>query len=174
MSALEALRASLPEEAKDVKLNLQTVLQGGSLADAQRWGVAIAAAVSTRDRRLVDALVEGASAAGVPAATISDAKAAAVVMGMNNVFYRFRHLIGTESYAERPPRLRMNRLAQPAGNKVDFELFALGVSAINACETCVRAHEHVVLEGGMTEEHVHDAVRIASTVQAAAVALSFA
>jgi len=73
-----------------------------------------------------------------------------------------------------PARLRMNRLANPAGQKVDFELFALAVSAINDCETCIQAHERVVLAAGLTEDHVHDAVRIAATVHAAAVALEMA
>ena len=68
----------------------------------------------------------------------------------------------------------MNRLAKPATNKVDFELFCLAVSAINGCETCVRAHEAVVVEGGLGDEQVHDAVRIAATIQAAAVALELA
>ena len=65
----------------------------------------------------------------------------------------------------------MNRLVKPAGSRVDFELVSLAVSAINGCETCVVAHEKVVLEGGLTEDHVHDAVRVAATVNAAAVAL---
>lgn len=36
---------------------------------------------------------------------------------------------------------------------------------------CIRSHEAVVIEGGLTEDHVHDAVRIAAVVNAAAVAL---
>ena len=35
----------------------------------------------------------------------------------------------------------------------------------------MRAHEKVVLEGGLTEDQVHDAVRIAATIHGAAVAL---
>ena len=105
---------------------------------------------------------------------VEDALAAAALMAMNNVYYRFRHLVGKPSYAQKPARLRMNRMAQPATNKADFELFCLAVSAINGCETCIRAHEQVVLEGGLTEEQVHDAVRIAATVHAAAVALEIA
>jgi alkyl hydroperoxide reductase subunit D len=65
----------------------------------------------------------------------------------------------------------MNRLAQPATNRVDFELFSLAVSAINGCEACVRAHEKAVTDGGLTPEHVNDAVRIAATFYAAAQAL---
>jgi alkyl hydroperoxide reductase subunit D len=36
---------------------------------------------------------------------------------------------------------------------------------------CVRSHEKVVLEGGLSEAQVHDAVRIASVIHAAAVGL---
>ena len=36
---------------------------------------------------------------------------------------------------------------------------------------CIRAHERAVIDGGLTPDHVNDAVRIAATMQAAAVAL---
>ena len=92
-------------------------------------------------------------------------------MGMNNVYYRFRHIIGKEEYEQKPARLRMMRLKQVATNQVDFELLCLAVSAVNNCQACVQSHEHVVLEGGLTTDHVHDAVRLASVIQATAVAL---
>ena len=92
-------------------------------------------------------------------------------MGMNNVYYRFRHLIGREVYSEKPARLRMNRIAKPAASKLDFELFCLAVSAINGCESCLKAHEKVVLAGGLSEDQVHDAVRLAAVIHGAAVAL---
>jgi alkyl hydroperoxide reductase subunit D len=171
MSALERLRQALPDTARDIKLNLPAVLEGGALAPAQRWGVAIAAAIAARNPALRDAVIADAVAAGVGDPVVEDAQAAAALMAMNNVYYRFRHLIGKDSYSERPARLRMNRLARPATNKVDFELFSLAVSAINACETCLRSHEQAVLAGGLTEEHVHDAVRIAATINAAALSL---
>jgi alkyl hydroperoxide reductase subunit D len=170
MSALEHLRAALPEPARDIKLNLQAVLQGGPLTEAQRWGVAVASAIAARNPALRDALTAEARAR-VSEAVIEDAMAAAALMAMNNVYYRFRHLVGKPSYGAMPARLRMTRIARPATNKVDFELFSLAVSAINACETCIQAHERVVLEGGLTEEQVHDAVRIAATVHGAAVSL---
>lgn len=137
MDALEQLRGAIPDAAKDIRLNLQAVLRGGALSEAQRWGVA----------------------------------AAAALMAMNNVYYRFRHMVGKPIYGEKPAGLRMNRLMQPATNRTDFELMALAVSAINGCEMCVRAHEKTVTEGGLTPDHVNDAVRIAATIYAAAVAL---
>ena len=60
---------------------------------------------------------------------------------------------------------------RPKGEKVDFELFCLAVSAINGCEMCVRSHEAVVVKGEVPREEVHDAVRLAATLQAAAIAL---
>lgn len=170
MSAIEELRAAIPETAKDIKLNLQSVLQPGALSPAQRWGVAIASAVATRNTRLRDAMLHDARAE-VSAAVIDDALAAAALMAMNNVYYRFRHMIGKESYSQMPARLRMQRIVKPAASKVDFELFCLAVSAINACEMCIRSHEDVVIKGGLSEEQVHDAIRIAATVNAAAVAI---
>ncbi|HEY2902436.1 MAG TPA: carboxymuconolactone decarboxylase family protein [Polyangia bacterium] len=170
MSALEDVRNLIPEIARDMKLNLQAVLQPSTLSDAQRWGVAVACAVASRNPRLRDAVIADARAAVTPE-VVDDALAAAALMGMNNVYYRFRHLVEKPSYGEKPARLRMNRLVKPAGSKVDFELFSLAVSAVNGCGACMIAHEKVVIEGGLTEDHVHDAVRIAAVVAGAAVAL---
>jgi alkyl hydroperoxide reductase subunit D len=173
MSALDELRDAIPEAARDLRLNLQTVLAEGALSPAQRWGTAIAAAVAARNPRLREAiLAEGRTQ--VDAAVVEDAIAAAALMAMNNVYYRFRHLIGRDVYGDKPARLRMNRLAKPAGSKVDFELFCLAVSAINGCQTCMKAHEKVILAGGLSEDQVHDAVRLAAVVQGAAVALDLA
>jgi alkyl hydroperoxide reductase subunit D len=170
MEMLDRLRDKLPDAARDIRLNLQSVMQGGSLSTAQKWGVALASAIASRHPELVSAVTADASAA-VDEGVLEDAKAAAVLMAMNNVYYRFRHLTGKESYSKRSPGLRMNRLGQVKGAKVDFELMCLAVSAINACEVCIQAHERVILEGGLTEDHVHDAARIAATMQAAAIAL---
>ena len=70
------------------------------------------------------------------------------------------------------PSTRMNRLGKPATNRVEFEFYGLAVSAINACATCIQAHERVLLEGGLTGEQVHDAVRIAAGLSAAAGSLT--
>ncbi len=170
MNAVESLRARLPENARDTKLNLQSVLQPGTLTTAQRWGVAVASAAAARNPELLDAMLADAREEAGDA-VIDDALAATSLMAMNNVYYRFRHMIGKPTYDLKPARLRMQRIAKPATNKPDFELFCLAASAINGCEMCIRSHEAVVIEGGLTEDQVHDAVRIAAVVQAAAVAL---
>jgi lipoyl-dependent peroxiredoxin subunit D len=167
MSALEAIVTEIPEATQDLRLNLNAVLDAGTLAPSERWGVAIAVALASRSRRLAEALI-ASRPAEVTTKTVEEAVAAAAMMGMTNVFYRFRHLVGKPSYEQKPPRLRMKRIATTS---VAFELFALAVSAVNGCEICVRSHEASLLERGTTEDQIHDAVRIASVVHGVAVAL---
>jgi alkyl hydroperoxide reductase subunit D len=169
-AALDRLREQLPAYAKDIQLNLSSVLETTSLDERSRWGVALASAYASGSVALREA-IESDSGAFVDEAVVDDAHAAAALMAMNNVFYRFRHFIGKASYQTKPARLRMNRMAQPRSDKLLFELMSLAVSAINGCETCVRSHEQVVVTGGLSEDQVHDAVRIAATIRAAAVAL---
>ena len=170
MNALESLRNAIPDAAKDLRLNLGNVLQPGTLTKEQVWGTAVACAIAARNPQLRQATLEDALLHVGPE-VVEDAKAAAALMGMNNVYYRFKHMVARDEYAQKPARLRMQRLAQVVTNKTDFELFCLAVSAINGCESCVRSHERVVVEGGLTEDHVNDAVRIAATLHGVAVAL---
>jgi alkyl hydroperoxide reductase subunit D len=170
MDNTKHLIANLPEAAKDLKLNLQSVLSDGSLSAEQRLAIALACAYAARNFALRDALREDA-AKTLDEAWIDDAMAAAALMSMNNVYYRFRHMIGKPSYGSMPAKLRMNRLANSRTSKLDFEFMCLAVSAINGCEMCVRSHEHSLIEMGATEIQVHDAVRIAAAVYAAAVSL---
>jgi alkyl hydroperoxide reductase subunit D len=99
---------------------------------------------------------------------LADAVAAAGLMAMNTVYYRFRHMLGKESYEARSPRLRMGRMAQPATSKADFELMSLACAALAGCEVCIRSHEASLLHLGLGEDACHDTVRIAAVVNAAA------
>ncbi len=169
MDNVRDLGTSIPDAAKDIRLNLQTVLDDGNLSAEQRLGVALAVACVARNKELLEALT--ADAALLPGGWIEDARAAAALMAMNNVYYRFRHMIGKPEYQAQPARLRMQRMAQPQTSKLDFELMCLAVSAYHGCEGCVRSHEKSLLELGANEAQVNDAVRIAAVVYAAAVAL---
>lgn len=170
MKAIEAIRERLPDAARDLKLNLSAVLSESRLSESQRWGVALASAIAARNQELLRAVMEDATA-HLDENGVDDARAAAALMGMNNVFYRFRSMVEKEEYGAIPARLRMNRIARPLGPKVDFELYCLAVSAINGCGTCVKSHEKVVRDGGFEAEQIHDAIRIAATVQGVAIAL---
>jgi len=172
--SLDALRETFPEEFRDTKLNLQAVLGGENLSDSQAWGVALAAARFLRAPRLAAALeADIATGLGDAAAVVSDATAAAGLMAMNTVYYRFRHMMahaGKPGYADRPPRLRMQRMAKPASSALDFELMSLGCAALAGCEACLENHEAKIVAEGTSEEACHDAVRIAAVIAAAAVA----
>jgi alkyl hydroperoxide reductase subunit D len=173
--SLDTLTASFPDSAKDIRLNLTAVLQPGVLSPVQRWGVALASAYAARNAEVVAAIRAAAEVElldGIDT-VIADAQGAAAVMAMNNVYYRFRHFVGG-AYDHKPPRLRMNKLAQPATDQATFELFSLAVSAINGCELCVKSHDQAVKHAGLSDDHVHEAVRIAAVVHAAAVARELA
>ena len=89
-------------------------------------------------------------------------------MGMNNIFYRFRHMVGREEYNNIPGRLRMQIIRAHGGDPVDFELCCLAVSSVNGCEACLKSHEAVLREKGIKEESILASVRIASTLHAVA------
>jgi alkyl hydroperoxide reductase subunit D len=170
MQHLDPLRDSLPDVARDLKINLQNVLQESALSVEQRWGVAVACGYASRNQRLAQALALQAGEAVAPA-VLEDARAAAVLMAMNNVYYRTKHMLARPEVDALPARLRMTRIAKPATNRADFELMCLAVSAINGCERCIGAHDRTVREAGLTAEQVHDAIRIAATVEGVALGL---
>ncbi len=164
---LEHLLELCPEYARDLKLNLGAVLRQPELTPQQTWGTAVATAIASRNPQVLEAvLTEAPKYLSQPA--LIAAKAAAAVMSMNNVYYRFRHLSSNEKYASMPARLRMQVIRGHGSDPVDFELWCLAVSAINACGVCVDAHEKVLREKGIGEEAILAAVRIASTVHALA------
>ncbi|MGZ0656908.1 carboxymuconolactone decarboxylase family protein [Coraliomargarita sp. W4R72] len=171
MEQITELLASLPNEAKDLRINLKRVLEGESLDAEQTWGTALAAAYYIRHPELTAAVLADAKAAGISDATLEDARAAASIMGMNTIYYRFRHLMNSEEYNKRPANLRMMRMQQVASTKVNFELFSIGPAALAGCEMCLKAHEAAVKKDGMNEDNVHDAVRISAILHGVAVAL---
>ena len=172
MPSIDALRETLPEPVKDMRLNLGNIATSDYLEADQIWGIALSSAYYLMDARLRDAILADARGAGVSQDLLEDAQAAAGLMGMNTVYYRFRHMAGKESYSKKPARLRMQWMVKPKTGKANFELFSLAIAALAPCEMCVRAHEASVLQHGLSEEHVHDAVRIASILKGASVALS--
>ena len=170
MTTLDTLRDALPDYARDLKLNLGSVLSPSGapgLSERQIWAVALGAAEASRNPAFATAMGELA-AAYLDAAYQSGARAAAAIMGMNNVYYRFLHLVEDPEYGRMPARLRMNVIGNPGIDKVDFELVSLAVSAINGCGTCVASHERQVRQHGLPREAVQSTVRVAATVHAVA------
>jgi lipoyl-dependent peroxiredoxin subunit D len=166
----ESFLDTIPGYARDLKLNLSTLVRQAELTEQQTWGTVAAAAMASRNAQTTSALVAEAERHLSPAA-LSAAKAAAAIMGMNNIYYRFQHLVGNEKYATIPARLRMNMIRSHGGDPVDFELSCTAVSAINGCGACVASHERVLREKGIPEETIAAAIRIASVVHAVSAVL---
>ena len=167
---MESLNPLFPDYARDLKLNLQNVLKQAELTVQQTWGTAVASAIAAREPQLLRAVMAEASQQLSPEA-MNGARAAAAVMGMNNIYYRFQHLSGNERYSQIPARLRMQVIRSHGSDPVDFELWCTAVSAINGCGACVASHEGVLREKGMTEETILAAIRIASVIHGAAAVL---
>lgn len=170
MRTLETIRESLPAYARDLQLNLGSVLTAAGapgLDERQIWAVALASALASRNAAFSRELA-ALAASHLDAAHVTAAHASAAIMGMNNVYYRFLHLVEDPEYAKLPARLRMSVIGSPGIAKADFELLALAVSAINGCGSCVAAHERQLRQHGLGREAVQSAVRIAATVHAVA------
>lgn len=164
--SLDALRSRIPDYAKDLRLNLGSLAAEPTLTPQQRAGTFIASALASRNAEVITALLAEFGPQLSPEA-LEAAKAAAAIMGMNNIYYRFTYFVGGE-YPKMQAKLRMNVMAKPGVDKVDFELWSLAVSAINGCGMCLQAHERVLMEAGLTREQVQAAVRIAAVVHAVA------
>jgi alkyl hydroperoxide reductase subunit D len=166
---IEALKERLPEYAKDIKLNLGTLAADPTLTTQQRAGTFVASALASRNAEVTRAIT-AEFGPQLSAEALAAAKAAAAIMGMNNIYYRFVHLVGGD-YEKLPARLRMNIIGKPGIEKVDFELWSLAVSAVNGCGMCLTSHEKVVRDAGLGQDQVQAAVRIAAVVHAVAAIL---
>ena len=172
---LDAIRDSIPDYARDLKLNLGSVLTptgAPGLSERQIWSVALTSAIASRNNAFTRA-IEAAAAEQLDAAHLQAARAAAAIMGMNNIYYRFLHLVEDAEYQGMPARLRMNILGNPGIDKLDFELLSLAVSAINGCGLCITSHEKKLRAHGITREMIQSAVRIAAVVHAVAGVLEY-
>ncbi len=168
--SLEALKARLPDYAKDLKLNLSTLAAEPSLTQQQRAGAFVASALASRNSGVTAAVI-GEFGTQLSPEALTAAKAAASIMAMNNVYYRFTHLVAAPDYKTMPAKLRMNVLAKPGVEKADFELWSIAVSAINGCGMCLDSHERIVRGQGVSSEAVQTVVRIAAVVHAVAATL---
>ena len=168
--SLEALKNRVPEFAKDLRLNLSSLAAEPVLSEQQRAGAFIASALASRNAETITAIM-GEFAHKLSAEALAAAKTAAAIMAMNNIYYRFVHLASAPDYKTLPAKLRMNALAKPGVDKIDFELWSIAVSAINGCGMCIDSHEKILRDHGVTAEVIQAVVRIASVVHAVAVTI---
>lgn len=170
---IDAIKEQFPEYARDVKLNLSTILtEEGSpeLTQRQIDGIALACAFATKNKALITAVLNEVKSR-LDETEINAAKAAVSIMAMNNIYYRFVHLVSDKEYSALPAKLRMNVIAKPGIEKLDFELFSLAVSIINGCGMCIEAHTHEIVKAGLSKIAVQSTARIASVINSVAMVM---
>jgi alkyl hydroperoxide reductase subunit D len=165
--SLKTIADALPDFAKDIRLNVSSLLNDQTLGDQRKYGLILACAHGTGYKPVVDA-AEAEVAGKLSPEAANAARSAAAVMAMNNVYYRFTHLAGNKEYLNMPARLRMNVIGAPGIDKADFELFSLAVSAMNGCGMCIDAHEKVLKQHNVPAQVIQDSVRFGAVIQAAA------
>lgn len=174
--SIEQLKSTLPDYAKDIKLNLASVLTeegAGDLSQKQIYNIALSVAYALKNSFVIKSIFEDACTT-LTEADIHAAKAAATIMAMNNIYYRFTHLINDKSFSALPAKLRMNVIGSPGIDKIDFELSCLAVSAINGCGMCIDAHTNELIKAGVSKLGIQSAVRIASVLNAVSTGIEIA
>ncbi|UHL66101.1 carboxymuconolactone decarboxylase family protein [Paralcaligenes sp. KSB-10] len=164
MEFLASIKESIPDWAKDVRLNLDGTIARSTLSSEDAVGVALAAAYAARSPALIAAFKSGLSETDV-----TGVLTAAALMGMNNTYYPYVEMSADPQLKTLPAQLRMNAYASHGGiDKNRFELFALAASIIGKCHFCVQSHYENLKKAGFTSEQLRDVGRIASVVNATA------
>lgn len=168
--SIETIKSAIPDYAKDIKLNLSSLSHEETLTSQQLWGTFLASAIASRNDFVIQN-IEAEAKENLSPEAMEAAKAAAAIMAMNNIYYRFVHLASNKEYQSMQAKLRMNVIGNPGVDKDDFELWSLAVSAINACGMCIDAHEQQLQKANVSKEQIQTATRIAAVVHAVSVTL---
>lgn len=167
---IEELKNTLLDSAKDIKLNLSSVMSEAGSADLnqqQIFIIALASAYATKNAAIIQVVLKE-TIPHLDENEVKGAQSAATIMAMNNIYYRFIHLVNDSSFSTMPAKLRMNVIANPGMNKINFELCCLVASAINGCGMCMEAHSQVLIKAGISKVAIQSAIRIAAVLNAAA------
>lgn len=174
MNAIDLLSQELstPETKirKDLKLNFKAVAERAALSKAEMGLALIGLGQSLKDSKLREIGQSFLSESGetFTEEQIQEAHESAAIMGMLNMYYRFRHFL-KENGSEEPYKntgLRMMSLSTPALGKERFEMLAFAISVLNGCEMCVASHEKALVGHGVSTDKIHELARLASLAKA--------
>lgn len=170
---VDDLRSAMPEYARDLRLNLGSVMSASSLEPVMVWGSALTAALVSKNAQVIQNIAEDAQA-HLDETQMQAVKSAAAMMSMTNVWYKFTDLIQDDEVKKIPPKLRMNAMLNHGGvDHALFEAWSLSASVVNACGVCVNAHASQLKKLNVDSQQIADIARIASVVKAVSDTLSF-
>ena len=121
---------SIPDYAKDTRLNLDAVIKRSSLPTDEAEAVALAAAFATGNSKLwtwLESQIENKTESQA-------ALTAGAIMAQNNVWYPFVEMADDPALKGLPAQLRMNAIASHGGTtKARFEAYSLAASIVGKC-----------------------------------------
>ncbi len=175
--SLETLKDVVKDYGRDIRINLDTVLSAEGapgLTVDQIFGTFLAGAYASKNPKLIQ-LAEEIASEKLTETEREGVKASATIMGMNNIYYRYLHLLegeGADELKKLPAKLRMQVIGKPGIEKSNFEIYCLAVSAITGCGMCINAHVQELRKQGITDLGIQSAIRIAAVTNGAAQALA--
>lgn len=165
-SWVEIIKDNIPDHSKDIKLNLDSVINRSPLSVEDTQAVALTAALAAGNGELAYAIQTSGELDNFPK-EMEAAKSAASLMAMNNVWYPFVDMVDDPDLKGLPAGLRMNVYANNAGvTKKQFEMYALAASVIGKCHFCVKSHYDLLKKEGMTVQELQHVGKIASVINA--------
>jgi alkyl hydroperoxide reductase subunit D len=165
MSWVDQVKESIPDHSKDIKLNLDSVMNRSGLDEIDAHACAFAAAVAAGNGDLAFEISMNGPLMGTDEREA--AKTAASLMGMNNIYYPFVEMTEDADLKGLPPGLRMNAYANHGGvSKKKFEMYALAASIVGKCHFCVKNHYDVLKKEGMTVTELQAVGKIAAVINA--------
>lgn len=163
MSWVDAIKNGIPDHAKDIKLNLDAVINRSGLDEVDAHACALAASIASGNGELTYEIQMNSPLVGQTEREA--AMTAAALMGMNNVYYPFVEMTEDENLKGLPPGLRMNAYATHGGvSKKKFEMYALCASIVGKCHFCVKSHYDILKGEGMTVQQLQAVGKIAAVV----------
>lgn len=166
---VDSLKDTIPDYAKDTRLNLDGVIKRSSLPIEEAEAVAVAAAFATGNSKFWTWLHSQ-----IQNRTEADAAlTAASLMVMNNVWYPYVEMSEDPALKGLPAQLRMNAIASHGGTTKDrFEAYSLAASIVGKCHFCVKAHYDTLKKEGYSVDQLRDIGRISSVITAVSRVLS--
>lgn len=172
--SLDILKDVVKDYGRDIRINLDSVLSvegAPGLSEVQIFGTFLASAYASKSPKLIE-IAEAIATEKISSTEIEGVKAASTIMGMNNIYYRYLHLLeGEEELKKLPAKLRMQIIGKPGIEKSNFEIYSLAVSAITGCGMCINAHVQEIRKHGIEDLGIQSAIRIAAVTNGAAQAL---
>jgi alkyl hydroperoxide reductase subunit D len=169
---MQELVAGLPEYAENLRANFEALVvradESSGLDHELSWGTMVVVAMVAGSAAVTLAVMADA-AETMSAVALESAKRAAATMSLTNNFYRHHSLTKDEELKNLRSGLRLGSMRRSADKSVEYKLWCVALSVLNACGSCVEANEREARELGATPEQIAGVLRLGALVKAIAV-----